>query len=70
MSIGSVSAYAAAGLHWAGASMEKTAASIASGGLEVTDIVDLRTAEHAFSANAVVLRTADEMAGRLLDVLA
>ncbi len=35
-----------------------------------TEIVEQITAKHAFSANAAVIRTAQEMAGDLLDIVA
>ena len=35
-----------------------------------TGVADLKMAKHAIFANAAVIRTADELAGTLIDVLA
>ncbi len=43
---------------------------IATGPIEAKDIVSLKTAEHAFKANAAVLDVAKRMQERLLDIFA
>jgi flagellar basal body rod protein FlgC len=40
------------------------------GPIEAEDIVSLKTAEHAFKANAAVLAATKRMEERLLDILA
>ena len=52
---------------------EQAAASsqrIAAGPVEAEDIVSLKSAEHAFKANAAVLDVAHRMHDRLLDIFA
>ena len=72
MTITATNGYASAvqGLSRASATAGSAAARIASGEIEPRPIVELKTAEHAFKANAAVLRTLDEMNDRLLDILA
>ncbi|MBT7756049.1 MAG: hypothetical protein HN732_01905 [Rhodospirillaceae bacterium] len=43
---------------------------IVAGPLEAEDVVSLKTAEHAFKANAAVLEVAKRMQERLLDIFA
>ena len=43
---------------------------IVAGPIEAEDIVSLKTAEHAFKANAAVLAATKRMGERLLDILA
>jgi flagellar basal body rod protein FlgC len=63
---------AAAGLNDAAARFDASARRTAAAPLEnpVRDVVDRVEAKAAISANAAVIRAADEMTGRLLDMLA
>ena len=67
-----VYAIAAAGLAAASARFEASARRTAAAPLAdlAGETVERITAEVAFKANASVLKTADEMAGTLLDILA
>lgn len=58
------------GLKRASAQAGEAAGRIAGGEIEPRTVVAPKTAETAFKANAAVIRTADEMQHRLLDVLA
>lgn len=70
MIVGGAISIAQGGLHRSGQQLHAAAQNVASGQLEPRDVVDLRTAEHSFDANAAVLRTAEDMANSLLDVKA
>ncbi len=72
MKITGSDAYATAvqGLQRANAQADKAANRIVSGEIEARPIVELKTAETAFKANAAVIRTLDELDDRLLDILA
>ena len=52
----------------AGKRFEEVAAKLAKGDLSASNVADLIVSEHAFQANAVVVRAQDEMIGTLLDV--
>jgi len=67
---GGVLPTALAGLNRATNTVEKAAANIASGTIDVRDIVDLELGKTAFRANAAVARTAQELDRQLLDILA
>jgi hypothetical protein len=58
------------GLNRATEKANAAAANIASGRVEAEDIVDLKLATMAFKANAAVVRAADELDKRLLDIVA
>lgn len=62
---------AAAGMQAASARLESSARRVASGEMEnyAIEAVEQIRAKSDFSANAAVARTADEMAGTLLDIL-
>ena len=73
MSIASVAgtmATAVAGLSRGTERAYKAAVEIASGNIDADPMIDLMIAEHEVKANAEVVRTADEMSGTLLDILA
>ena len=72
MKIAASDAYATAvnGLQRASSQAGKAAERIASGEIEPRPIVELKTAETAFKANAAVIRTLNDMDDRLLDILA
>ncbi len=64
---------AAAGMTAAAARLDIAASRIASGGADadlVAGVVDQAEAGAAFRADAAVARTADQMTGALLDILA
>ena len=48
----------------------EAASKLASGEIDARDVVDLKLAETAHKANALVFRTADRMTDQLLDILA
>lgn len=48
--------------------LERSASKIAQGDLDENSILDLIVSERTYQANAVVVRTQDEMIGSLLDV--
>ena len=53
--------------------MNRKAESIAKKGLKddpVKDVIDIKTAKRSIEINASVIRTADEMIGTLIDILA
>lgn len=62
---------AAAGMQAAAARLETSARRVASGEMEAYAIeaVEQARAKSEFFANAAVARTADQMTGRLLDIL-
>lgn len=70
--LGSAFNYAREGLDKASRETARVAQDVAENGIEDLDrnIVSLTLAKNAFKANAVVLRTADELANDLLDILA
>lgn len=62
--------HALGGLNRAVDQVDGAARRIAGGEVEAEPVIDLLTAETAFGANAAVVRTADQMQDRLLDILA
>lgn len=50
--------------------MDRSAANIARGQYDVSDIANVKISKHAAKANLLVIRTADEMSGHLIDILA
>lgn len=58
------------GLTRAGKQANEAADKLAAGEIDARHVVDLKLAETAHSANAAVIRTADRMSDRLLDILA
>ncbi|MFC5372308.1 flagellar basal body rod C-terminal domain-containing protein [Brevundimonas faecalis] len=63
---------AAAGMQDAAARFETSARRVASGAMDdyAVEAVEQIRAKQDFTANAAVVRTADEMTGTLLDILA
>ena len=57
------------GLHKASEKAAGAAERIVTGPVEAEDVVDLKTAEIEFKANAKVVKTAEELQDRLLDIL-
>lgn len=72
MKISGSDAFATAvqGLRRATSQANSAAQRIVEGEIEPRPIVELKSAEHGFKANAAVIRTLDEMDERLLDILA
>lgn len=67
----SVSAISLAGLQAAAARLEASAQRIASGDGDLpVELVEQKMAEHAFKANLIAMKTADEMTKQMLDILA
>lgn len=60
--------YAKQGMEFAERKLKKAAASIASGEITGSNMVELIEAKHMYTANAQVVRTQDGMLGSLLDV--
>jgi len=69
-SIASAAAIAAQGMARASTRLAGAAAVIGARGPEIEPIVQTMAAKTDFKANAAVLRTADQMMGTLLDVIA
>jgi len=70
ISAGQVFSTAVQGLRSAGSKAADAAGKLASGEVETRHVVDLKQAETAHKANGAVIRTADRMQQRLLDLLA
>lgn len=72
MNIAGTNALATAvqGLQRASNQANTAAQRIVEGEVDAKPIVELKSAEHGFAANAAVIRTLDEMDDRLLDILA
>lgn len=68
--ISSISSHAAAGLQRATSRLGAAATSIAETGPGIVAAVETMQAKTEFKANAAVLRAADDMLGRLLDIRA
>jgi flagellar hook protein FlgE len=68
----SVSAISLAGLQSAAARLEASAQRVASGRDTdlPTELVEQKMAEHAFKANLIVMKAADQMTKQMLDLLA
>jgi hypothetical protein len=67
----SVSAISLAGLQSAAARLEASAQRVVSGDGDLpTELVEQKMAEHAFKANLIALKTANEMTKQMLDILA
>jgi flagellar basal body rod protein FlgC len=68
----SVTAISLAGLQAAAARLEASAQRMASGRDTdlAAELVEQKAAEHAFKANLIALRAADEMTRAMLDILA
>ena len=68
----SVSAISLAGLQAAAARLEASARRVASDRDAdlPTELVEQKMAEHAFKANLIAMRTADQMTKAMLDILA
>lgn len=69
-SIDSVVSHALQGLNRAFHQVDTAARRVADGEPQAADAVALMTAETGVKANAAVLRSADEMTDRLLDIIA
>ena len=67
----SVTAISLAGLQSAAARLEASAKRVASGQDDLpAELVEQKMAEHAFKANLIALKTANEMTKQMLDILA
>jgi hypothetical protein len=68
----SVMAISLAGLQAAAARLEASAQRVASGPTAdyPREVVEQKMAEHAFKANLIAMRTADQMTKAMLDILA
>ena len=68
----SVTAISLAGLHAAAARLEASAQRVASNRDSdlAAELVEQKMAEHAFKANLITLRTANQMTKAMLDILA
>ncbi|MCB9948987.1 MAG: flagellar hook protein FlgE [Rhodospirillaceae bacterium] len=69
-SIDSVFGHALTGMNRAFDQADGAARRIAGGNVEAEPVIDLLSAKTAVQANAAVVRTADRMQDRLLDILA
>ncbi len=71
-SMNSVTAISLAGLQSAAARLEQSAQRVASDQNAdlPKEVVEQKMAEHAFKANLIALRTANEMTKQMLDILA
>ena len=70
MTIEPISASPFRGIQAAAAKVEKHAEAIASGDINVDDMVGLMEGQRSFEANLAVVKTGDQMIGTLLDMFA
>lgn len=67
--LSSVGTSALSGLQKAGTRVAEGAEQLAAGNLDPAVVLDISTAQTGFAANVAVLKSADDMSRRLLDML-